>query len=92
MNKSDLITILAEKENLPKGKASAIVNLIFDEFKNTLKKDQRVDIRGFVNFSVRKYRAHMGRNFKIREQMWVGAKKSVCFKVGKRLREKIEQI
>ena len=39
MNKSDLINALAEKEGLKYKEASDIVNMIFDGFTNTLKKD-----------------------------------------------------
>jgi nucleoid DNA-binding protein len=47
MNKSNLIAALAAKENLSEKKATDIVNLIFNGFTDTLKKEDRIEVRGF---------------------------------------------
>jgi integration host factor subunit beta len=86
MNKSDLINILAEKEGLQHKEASDIVNMILDGFTDTLKKDRRIDIRGFGSFTVRHYRAYTGRNPKTGKHVKVGTKKLPFFKVGKGLK------
>ena len=62
MNKSSLIESLSRKENLAEKKASDIVNLIFKGFTEELKKDGRIEIRGFGSFVVRDYGAYTGRN------------------------------
>ncbi|MGC9977148.1 MAG: HU family DNA-binding protein [Syntrophales bacterium] len=56
MTKSDLITALSIKEDLTEKGATAIVNLIFDGFIDTLKNGGRVEIRGFGSFSVTEYK------------------------------------
>jgi integration host factor subunit beta len=56
MTKSDLITALSIKEDLTEKGATAIVNLIFDGFIDTLKNGDRVEIRGFGSFSVTEYK------------------------------------
>ena len=53
MNKSDLISTLAEKEGLQNKEAFDIVNMIFDGFTDTLKKDGRIEIRGFGSYTIR---------------------------------------
>ena len=53
MNKSDLIAALAAKENLTDKQATEIINLIFTGFTDTLKKGDRIEIRGFGSYSVR---------------------------------------
>ena len=51
MTKSDLINALAEKEGLRAQEAFDIINLIFDGFTRTLKKDGRIEIRGFGSYT-----------------------------------------
>jgi nucleoid DNA-binding protein len=56
MKKSDLIAAIADKKNPTGKKATDIVDLVFDEFKNTLGKGGRIEVREFGSFSVRKYK------------------------------------
>lgn len=90
MNKSDLIAALSLKENLSEKNASEIVNLIFDGFTDTLKKGERIEIRGFGCFSVREYDGYAGRNPKTGEKTRVGPKRLPFFKVGKELKARVE--
>jgi len=89
MNKYDLITLLASKENLTEVNATRIVNLIFDGFKDALVKGDRIEIRGFGSFVVREYRSYAGRNPKTGKVVEVKSKRLPFFKVGKELRESI---
>lgn len=91
MNKSDLIGALSEKENLTEKNASEIINLIFDGFTDTLQKGDRIEIRGFASFSVRKYGAYTGRNPKTGKKTKVEPKRLPFFKVGKELKEKVNR-
>ena len=89
MNKSDLINALREKENLTEKNASEVVNLVFDGFINALKKGDRVEIRGFASFTVRKYGSYTGRNPRTGKQVKVEAKRFPFLKVGKELKERV---
>jgi integration host factor subunit beta len=89
MNKSNLIDALSTKENLTQKDASGIVNMIFDGFTDTLKKGGRIEIRRFGSFSVREYGSYTGRNPKTGAKTQVGAKKLPFFKVGKKLKERV---
>ncbi|MBK7550590.1 MAG: integration host factor subunit beta [Syntrophaceae bacterium] len=89
MNKYDLITLLASKENLTEVNATRIVNLIFDGFKDALVKGDRIEIRWFGSFVVREYRSYAGRNPKTGKVVEVKSKRLPFFKVGKELRESI---
>ena len=91
MNKSDLIEALVKKEGLKDKKTADIVNLVFEEFTNTLKEGGRIEIRGFGSFSVRDYGAYTGRNPKSGVKIDVKSKKTPFFKVGKELREKVNK-
>ncbi|MCG6535435.1 MAG: integration host factor subunit beta [Syntrophales bacterium LBB04] len=89
MNKSDLIATLSKKNNLTEKQSTEIVNLIFDGFTDTFKQGGRIEIRGFGSFSVREYGAYTGRNPKTGKEVDVGAKRGVFFKVGKKLKERL---
>ncbi len=83
MNKSDLISALFLKEKLSEGKASEIVNMVFDGFADALQKGGRIEIRGFGSFTVREYGTYMGRNLKTGKKTEVGPKRLPFFKVGR---------
>ena len=83
MNKSDLINALAAKETLTDKKAADIVDLVFGEFTDALRKGDRIEIRGFGSFTVREYGSYTGRNPKSGENIAVKEKKAPFFKVEK---------
>ena len=88
MTKSDLISLLATKNNLTEVQAAKIVNLIFDGFKDALAKDDRIEIRGFGSFILRAYKNYTGRNPKTGIVVEVKPKRLPYFKVGKELKER----
>ena len=90
MNKSDLIFKLAEKHNLTEKTATQIIDIVFDGFKDALKNDGRIEIRGFGSFSVREYRSYKGRNPRMGTVVDVKPKKSPFFKTGKELKERVD--
>ncbi|MDX9708601.1 MAG: integration host factor subunit beta [Trichloromonas sp.] len=91
MNKSELVESLANKKNLTYKKAEEIVNLIFDSMTQALVEGGRIEIRGFGSFVVKDYKSYMGRNPKTGEVIQVMPKKLPFFKVGKELRERVNQ-
>mgnify|MGYP001766245950 CR=1 FL=1 len=91
MTKSDLITLVATKNNLTEVNATRIVNLIFDGFKDALEKGNRIEIRGFGSFVMREYGTYNGRNPKTGKVVEVKPKRLPYFKVGKELKERLNQ-
>ncbi len=91
MNKSDLIATLAEKKNLPAKEAASIVNTILETMSEALAQGENIEIRGFGSFSVKEYEAYEGRNPTSGEKVKVPPKKLPVFKVGKDLREKVNE-
>lgn len=91
MNKSDLVETLANSKNLTYKKAQDVVNIIFDEMTEALTNEDRIEIRGFGSFVVRSYEGRLGRNPKTGEVISVKPKKLPFFKVGKELRERVDQ-
>jgi len=91
MNKSDLIEALSTKLNLTEKKAIDVVNLIFKGFTDELKKNGRIEIRGFGSFVVKKYGSYTGRNPKTGTKIEVEPKKLPFFKVGKELKVRVDK-
>ena len=91
MTKSDLIELVANKLHLPKGKAELIVNCIFESMEDSLKKGERIEIRGFGSFEIRNYKAYEGRNPRTGDPVGVQPKRLPFFKVGKELKERVNE-
>jgi integration host factor subunit beta len=89
MTQSGLIFALMEQENLTHKDAEAVVKLIFSGFSEALVKGDRIEIRGFGSFDVRKYAPYTGRNPKSGQKIEVKPKGLPFFKVGKELKERI---
>ena len=89
MTKADLIDIVAEQLKLPRGRAELLVGHIFDAMVDALRRDEGIEIRGFGSFTIRQYRAYEGRNPRTGETVAVKPKRLAFFKVGKELRERV---
>ena len=89
MTKSELIETVANKLELPKGKAELIVNCVFDSMEASLKQGERIEIRGFGSFEIRHYKAYEGRNPRTGAKVDVRPKRLPFFKVGKELKERV---
>ena len=91
MTKADLIVAIADKLKLPAGRAELIVDQIFDGMVNTLKRGDGIEIRGFGSFTIREYKAYEGRNPRTGETVQVKPKRMAFFRVGKELRERVNE-
>ncbi len=89
MTKSDLIERLCSDQKLPKGKAELLVNSIFDSLEQALRRGERIEIRGYGSFAIRRYKAYQGRNPKTGVPVSVEEKRLPFFKVGKELKERV---
>jgi integration host factor subunit beta len=90
MTKSELIARLSERyPHLYQRDVERIVNTIFDEISGALSRGDRVELRGFGSFSVRKRNARVGRNPRTGETVNVEEKFLPFFKTGKELRERL---
>jgi integration host factor subunit beta len=89
MTKSELIEAIANKLKLPKGKAELIVNCVFDSMEASLRRGERIEIRGFGSFEIRSYQPYEGRNPRTGARVDVKSKRLPFFKVGKELKERV---
>jgi integration host factor subunit beta len=92
MTKSQLIARLVGKnEGLSVEDATLVVETIFQAMTEALSKGERIEIRGFGSFEIRKRNPRKARNPKTGAQVMVGEKKVPFFKVGKELRLRVKQ-
>jgi integration host factor subunit beta len=66
-----------------------IVNTIFDEITETMARGDRVELRGFGAFSVKKRDSRIGRNPRTGASVSVAEKHVPFFKTGKLLRDRL---
>jgi len=90
MNKSDLISAIKEKTSLSRKDAEKVIDTFFDTITQSIVSGGRVEIRGFGSFMVKDYKPYMGRNPKTGSQIQVPPKKLPFFKVGKELKEMVD--
>jgi integration host factor subunit beta len=81
---------LADKDNLTEKQAAEIIKLIFNGFTDTMKKGDKIEIRGFGSFIVREYKSYKGRNPKTGKNIDVRQKRLPYFKVGKDLKKTVD--
>ncbi|MDD6096484.1 MAG: HU family DNA-binding protein [Firmicutes bacterium] len=90
MNKTELISAVAENAGLSKKDATAAVAAVFEEITNALVKGDKVQLIGFGNFEVRERAARTGRNPLTGEELNIAASKVPAFKAGKALKDAVK--
>jgi len=90
MIRSELVEkIAAENPHLYQRDVERIVATIFDEIIDAMAEGDRVELRGFGSFSVKKRDARRGRNPRTGESVSVEEKHVPFFKTGKLLRDRL---
>lgn len=88
MNKAELINAVAEKADVSKKDAEAVISATLETITAALKEGDKVQLVGFGSFEVKKRAARMGRNPKTKEAIEIPATTIPVFKAGKALKEK----
>lgn len=89
MNKGELIAHIAENADITKKQATDALEAFTEAVAKTLKKGNKVTLVGFGTFSKAERSARQGRNPRTGEAIKIKAKKTVRFKAGKELNEKM---
>jgi integration host factor subunit beta len=82
MTKADLVEMVAESADLPRKQADEVVQVILESIIAALHRDEKVELRGFGSFRIRRRGERSGH---------VPPKKIPYFKPGKHLREELLQ-
>lgn len=92
MIKSELIARLVDTNpHLYQRDVERIVGTVFEEISTALARNERVELRGFGAFSVKRRPARIGRNPRTGEKVHVSEKFAPYFKTGKALREQLNR-
>lgn len=89
MNKKELISKIAEKENITKKAAGEQLAAIVSTITDAIVGGQEVQITGFGKFSVKDRPAREGRNPQTGESMHIAASKTPKFKPSKALKDAV---
>ena len=91
MNKTELVSAMAEKSDLSKKDAEKALKAFIDVVTEELKKDEKIQLVGFGTFEVAERAAREGRNPLTGEKMQIKASKPPKFKAGKALKDAVNE-
>ena len=90
MIKSELVQRIADRNpHLYLRDVEKIVNAILDEISGALETGNRVELRGFGAFSVKRREARQARNPRTGAEVAVDSKAVAFFKTGKEMRDRL---
>jgi integration host factor subunit alpha len=90
LTKADFAESLFEELGLNKREAKEMVELFFDEIKDSLSKGEQVKLSGFGKFELRDKNSRPGRNPKTGEEIPITARRVVTFRSGQKLKARVE--
>lgn len=91
MNKSELITSMAEKSKMTKKDAEIVLKAFIETVEETLETGEKVQLVGFGTFETRKRAARIGRNPKTKEEIQIPESTVPVFKPGKEFKERVNK-
>jgi integration host factor subunit beta len=89
MTKANLVEIVAESADVPRKQADEVVQVVLNSIVSALRRNEKVELRGFGSFRIRQRHERTGRNPKTGEKVHVPPKKIPYFKPGKHLKEEL---
>ncbi len=91
MNKTELITAVAQEAEITKKDAEKTVKAVLDVITAALDKGEKVQIIGFGTFEVRERKEREGINPTSQEKITIPASRTAAFKVSKQLKERLNK-
>ena len=89
MTKAELVEEVSRVSDLTRKHSEVIVEAVFSSIVGALQKGDKIELRGFGSFRVRRRRSRQGRNPKTGDRVDVPSKRIPYFKPGKELRDLI---
>jgi len=90
LTKARMAETLFEELGLNKREAKELVELFFEEIRDTLASGDDVKLSGFGNFVLRTKNQRPGRNPKTGEEIPISARRVVTFRPGQKLKARVE--
>ncbi len=85
MIKVDIINEVSSTANITKVKAEQAVEAVLDAMKNSMKRGERIELRGFGVFQVKPRKRGIGRNPRTGKEVRIPPGRTIRFKPGKDL-------
>jgi DNA-binding protein HU-beta len=89
MNKSELITVTAQKSGISRKDAERVLNAALDTITATLAEGGKVQISGFGIFEAKDREARVGRNPRTKEAIEIPATRTPVFKASAALKNTV---
>jgi integration host factor subunit beta len=90
LNKSELIQKISNKLDIPVELADKSVNLLIEVMSSSISNNQRIEIRGFGNFTLHYKAPRKAHNPKTGEKLITKPKYAPHFKPGKDLKDRVD--
>ena len=91
MTKAELVEEVSEKAILTKKHSEVIVDTVFQSIVDALHRGEKIELRGFGSFRLRRRESRKGRNPKTGDKVDVPPKQVPYFKPGKELKDLINK-
>lgn len=89
MKKAELAASVADRAGLTNRQAEAVINALLACVTEALWAGDKIELRGFGSFRIRRRKAREGRNPRTGEAVRVPCKKVPYFRAGQELRERL---
>ena len=92
MNKSDIINLISDKNNLSLADTEYSIKKIIDYMGVNLYQGDRIEIRGFGSFCLHTHKSRIARNPKTGDKIALERRNTVHFKPSKELKSRVNNI
>ncbi len=86
MIKNDIALAIEKKSEFSRAKSLLIVDAVLDSLKESLAKDEKIEIRGFASFKVVPKKTGYGRDIRRKKQIKIKRGKRIKFRPGQELK------
>lgn len=92
MNKSDIINLVTERNNLSLSDVEYSIKKVIEYMSANLYQGERIEIRGFGTFSLHTHQSRIARNPKTGDKIALERRNTVHFKPSKELKSRVNNI
>ena len=89
MTKQEIVDFVSEATGLTKVETETVMNGIMGTIIDSLANNERVELRGFGTFGLKELKARKSRNPRTGATVFVESKRIPYFRMGKKLKERI---
>ncbi len=89
MTKADLVTNVARKTGVTKKEVNHVISATLEVLREAFERREKVELRGFGVFEVRRRKKRMGRNPRTKQPVVIPARYVLVFKPSKIIKESL---